>query len=160
MARVNDSWVESPTTFIIDGQAFDMQPPREQVNERVNDNQQEPMGSGDEGILKQPDSTEIGQALERLNEDKIDPETRMSGIDMRARLHPIESSAVLALDSLVGLSVYPQSVLTFTRQKKRLSVSDKGKGREEIVQIVGGKRESDERKGGGMMDSMKGMLGK
>jgi len=95
--------------------------------------------------------TELGDSLKHLNDDSLDNATRMSGIDMRARLHHMEVSSVLALDALVAMRVLPSRCLAFSRQKKRLSVSISGKGREEIVQIVGGKRDQDAK--AGMMGS-------
>lgn len=88
--------------------------------------------------------TELGESLRELNKDDIDAQdTRMSGIDLRARLHPAEVSSVLALDALVSLKVLSTDCLAFTRQKKRLSVSIEGKGRDDIVAVVAGKREQD-----------------
>lgn len=87
--------------------------------------------------------TELGEALKHLNLDDIQPGTRMSGIDMRANLHPIELSAVLAVDTLVSLRFLPIDTLILTRQKKRLSVSLQGKGRNDIVAVVAGKREQE-----------------
>jgi len=67
-------------------------------------------------------------------------ETGMSNIDMRSRLHYSEISSLLAIDTLVAFAFLPHKCLRMTRQKKRLSVSLKGKGREEIVDLVAGKR--------------------
>ena len=103
--------------------------------------------------------TELGDTLKELNKDTIEPNTRMSGIDMRARLHPFEISSVLALDALVSLRVLPTSCLAFTRQKKRLSVSLDGKGRDDIVNIVSGKKEMDAKLAGGFADKAKGFFG-
>jgi len=103
--------------------------------------------SYDRGVTSINQATELGESLKELNQDEIQVDTRMSGIDLRARLHPIEIASVLALDSLVGLGVVHSKCLSFTRQKKRLSVSLDGKGREEIVDIVGRKREEDSKKG-------------
>lgn len=88
-------------------------------------------------------ATELGESLKELNLDNIDPITRMSGIDMRARLHGLEIASILAMDALVALKFLPTSCLAFTRQKKRLSVSLEGKGRGEVVDIVAGKKEHD-----------------
>ena len=116
--------------------------------------------SKDMGLTNINQSSELGDSLKELNKDSIEGDTRMSGIDMRARLHPLEISSILALDALVSLRIMPTSCLAFTRQKKRLSVSLEGKGREEIVNIVAGKRELDAKAGmGGFMDKAKGFLG-
>jgi len=104
--------------------------------------------------------TELGESLKELNEDHLDKSTNMSGIDMRARLGDLEIPPVLALDSLVSMNVLPNSCLPLTRSKKRLSVSLSGKGREEIVEIVGGKREHEAKSGfGGMIEGIKNKFG-
>lgn len=114
----------------------------------------------DKGITPILQPTELGDSLKELNKDDIEVTTRMSGIDMRARLHPIEIASILALDALVSLGVCPTKCLAFTRQKKRLSVSLAGKGREEIVNIVAGKREQDAKAGfSGMGDRVKNFMG-
>jgi len=91
--------------------------------------------------------TELEGSLKELNADSINVETRMSAIDMRTRLHSFEISAVLAVDSLVALGVLPQKCLPLSTQKKRLNVSEGGKGREEMVTLVAGKREQDAKMG-------------
>jgi len=114
-------------------------------------------GDGIQPIVQQ---TELGETLQELNLDSLEKMTRMSGIDMRSRLHPAELPHILALDALVGLQVLPTKCLAFTRQKKRLSVSIKGLGRKEIVDIVGGKKDQDAKSGmGGLGDRLKGSLG-
>ncbi len=116
--------------------------------------------SKDMGITPIHQGTELGDAIKEINKDDIEPNTRMSGIDMRARLHPLEIASVLALDALVSLGILPTSCLAFTRQKKRLSVSLEGKGRDDIVNIVSGKKEMDAKMGGmGMMDKAKSFMG-
>lgn len=118
---------------------------------------QNPMGAGQTEIVQ---SSELGDIMKELNTDFIDKHTRMSGIDLKARLHHAEISSVLALDALVALGVCPTSCLAFTRQKKRLSVSLQGQGRKEMVDITVGKREQDARAGmGGFGDSMKSFFG-
>ena len=78
---------------------------------------------------------------------------------VRARLHPMEVSSILALDALVAFGVCPTKCLAFTRQKKRLSVSLLGKGRKEIVDIVAGKRDLEKEGGMGFFQKMKGGFG-
>jgi len=109
-------------------------------------------------LIQEP--TELGESLKELNFDGIEKDTRMSGIDMRARLHYIEVPAILAIDTLVSFSFLPISCLAFTRQKKRLSVSINGQGRQEIVELVAGKKEHEERKGMmGVGERLKNALG-
>jgi len=109
----------------------------------------------DPGISNVTESTELGEALKELNLDVVE-NNRMSGIDMRARLHYMEISNILALDTLVAFKLLPIDVLSFTRQKKRLSVSIKGEGRKEIVQIVGGKQDREQNSGLSWFDKLRG----
>ena len=114
-----------------------------------------------DGITNITQNTELEGSLKQLNDDNINADTRMSAIDMRTRLHPVEVSAVLALDSLVALGVVPQKCLPLSTQKKRLNVSQDGKGRAEMVELVAGKRESDIKAGtfGRIGDGIKSFFG-
>ena len=111
---------------------------------------------GEKGIMPITQPTELGETLRELNKDILET-TRMTSIDMRSRLHHVEISFVLQLDSLVALGICPTECLSVTRQKKRLSVSLDGKGRDDIVQVVAGKREMDAKKG--FMGGMQGFMG-
>ena len=114
-----------------------------------------------DGVTNISQNTELEGSLKELNADSINPDTRMSQIDMRTRLHPIEVSAVLALDSLVALGVVPQKCLPLSTQKKRLNVSEDGKGRAEMVELVAGKHERDIKAGtfGRIGDGIKSFFG-
>jgi len=101
---------------------------------------------------------ETKEAMKELNEDVIDPNTRMSTIDMKTRLGGTEIMYVLAFDSLVGLGVCPTRSLIITRQKKRLNVSLNGKGREEQVELAVGDKKSREASKG-FMSGFTGMGG-
>lgn len=104
-------------------------------------------------------STELGESLIELNKDELSKDINMSSIDMRARLHNGDMPFILAMDFLVALKVLPTECLVLTRQKKRLSVSLEGRGREDIVRIVAGKRELEKEAGtGGFVDKMKGLF--
>jgi hypothetical protein len=107
--------------------------------------------------VQQP--SELGDSLKELNTDAIQEGTRMSGIDLRSNLHPVEVPSILAIDTLIALRFLPTNCVDFTRQKKRLSVSLLGRGRDDIVKIVSGKREHDEKTQGSMFDKAKGFLG-
>jgi len=115
---------------------------------------------GNVTTINQP--SELGETLRELNKDEIESHTGMSGIDMKSRLHYIEVSSILAMDSLVALKVLPSRCLAFTRQKKRLSVSLDGKGRGEMVDIVGRKHDQDKavaNQGGGFGNAVKSFVG-
>ncbi len=112
----------------------------------------------DRGITPVITPTEMKESLEELNKDLLEGDHRMSGIDLRARLHYLEVQGVLALDSLVSLGVLPTKCLAFSRQKKRLSVSIEGKGRAEIVSLVAGRRDL-EKDTMGFGDRVKSFMG-
>lgn len=88
------------------------------------------------GELDINEKTDLAETLKQLNDDTIDKDTGMSGIDMRARLSTMEIPAIVQIDNLVGFGVLPDICLNLTRQKKRLSVSLAGLGRREIVKIA------------------------
>lgn len=143
--------------IVLDGIPLELQPPdidkdgeiggTELVTQRV-----------DAGITSIIQPTELGESLKYLNDDSIDVTTRMSGIDLRSRLHYVEIGSLVALDSLVALKILPTSCLAFTRQKKRLAVSLDGKGRDDMVNIVAGKREQ-EAKAAGFGEKVKSHMG-
>ena len=93
----------------------------------------------DAEVITQP--TELGQVMSSLNEDIIEEHTMMSSIDMKANLHWAEVSAVLGIDTLSRIGVVSKKWLYFTRQKKRLSISVAGRGRDDMVKCVVGERE-------------------
>ncbi len=106
-------------------------------------------------------TSELADSLKELNNDLLDAATRQSGIDMRTRLHPFEINSILAIDTLVSLGVLPTKCLAYTRQKKRLAVSLLGKGRDDIVKVVSGKRELEQSmSAGGFGEKVAGWFGK
>jgi len=103
----------------------------------------------DSGVITPTEISELQGSLQELNNDSVNPLSRNSGIDLRTRLFNTEIASITVLDTLVAFNFLPMSIVPFTLQKKRLAVSLKGKGRDEIVEIVGGKRESDIQKSSG-----------
>ena len=101
------------------------------------------------------DKSELGEVMDNLDQDHLDKETRMSSVDFNTRLIPFEISSIMIIDELTRLGIFPQEA-GLTRQKKRLSVSLNGKGREEKVRIIQGEREN--RTGQGVMNSMAGLF--
>ena len=116
-----------------------------------------PIQFNQEGIMPIQETSDLSESLKQLNDDTTDHKNRMSGIDLRTRLHFTEIPSILACDTLVGFNFLPQECLNFTRQKKRLAVSLQGKGRGEIVDLVRGKQEQEQ--GKSAFDRMKGMFG-
>ena len=100
--------------------------------------------------------TELKGVMKEMNEDILEKSTQLPSIDMKTRLHPIELSSMVIHDAVVSLGCLPKECLITTRTKKRLAVSLNGLGREEMVKIVQGERES--KQGGGFMDRVKGLF--
>jgi len=88
------------------------------------------------------DKSELGEVMDNLDNDTVDTLTAMSSIDFNTRLNRSEINASLVFDELIRLKILPQTI-GLTRQKKRLSVSLDGLGREEKVRIIAGKREDE-----------------
>lgn len=115
--------------------------------------------NNDVGVVIPNEISELQGSLQELNNDKIDLINRTSGIDLRTRLYPSEISSIVIIDTLVAFKFLPITITPFTLQKKRLAVSLKGKGRNEIVDIVQGKRENDLQRGS-MASKISGLFNK
>jgi len=101
------------------------------------------------------DKSELGEVFDNLDNDVVSPDTKMSSVDFNTRLDGFEISTIMVIDELTRMGIFPDRA-GLTRQKKRLSVSLQGKGREEKVRIIQGER--DNRTGMGVMDRMGGMF--
>lgn len=121
-----------------------------------------PRGSGEGNVSFIQQKSDLAQSLEILDDDSIDPQTRMSNIDMNAHLAYVEKNALGVIDFLVSVGFLPDQSLALTRQMKRLSVSVGGRGREQKVAMVTGDRAHAERAGGGgsLIDKAKAMFKK
>jgi len=100
-------------------------------------NQQKPL-SLDEAIGREQvfkEKSDLTQAFEHIDRDEVNPSTSMSSIDMNARLNKKELSGCLRMDELLGLRILPLTC-RLSRQKKRLSASLDGQGRQEKVTIA------------------------
>lgn len=106
-----------------------------------------------EGFLQE--TTELAQVMKNLDEDRIDPGTRMSSIDFNARLTGDQIKHSMIFDELVRLDIFPADS-GLTRQMKRLSVSLAGQGRDEKVRIVQGER--SQRTGGSFGERVMNLL--
>jgi hypothetical protein len=97
----------------------------------------------DSAIITPNEISELQGSLQELNNDVMNDRYRTNGIDLRSRLYNIEIAAITVIDSLVAFKFLPMTVAPLCIQKKRLAVSLKGAGRQEIVDIVAGKRDKD-----------------
>jgi len=124
--------------------------------ERTNPKEAKPIMNitHDNGIITPTEISELQGSLQELNNDSVDNRTRTSGIDLRTRLFNVEIASITVLDTLVAFNFLPMSIVPFTLQKKRLAVSLKGKGRDEIVELVAGKREVDSQKSSSFFGNM------
>lgn len=114
------------------------------------------MNTMGKGIIPIMTPTEMGEVIEKLNKDELDSVTGMSSIDMNSRLHPVSIAGNVILDNCVAFRLLPRMCLSITRQTKRLSVSEHGKGRGEVVSVANG---LTNQKSGGMMSKLSGLFG-
>jgi hypothetical protein len=113
----------------------------------------------DPGVRDVHEHSELGDAMQELNDDTINPNTKMSAMDMRAVLGHTEISSILAVDSLIQFKLLPITTRAFTQQKKRLSASLNGQGRKQLVEMATGKVERDIQAGGGVWNKIKSKFG-
>jgi hypothetical protein len=109
-----------------------------------------------EGQISITEPPEISEVIKEVFADKIDVDTSMSSMDMKANMHAVEAVSVNIFDALVSFHFLPQSALPLSRQKKRLSLSVDGKGIDSAVEIA---TAGIERKGGaGFLERVKNVF--
>jgi len=92
------------------------------------------------------DVSELGEMMTNLDSKEH--------IDLNANLNDIQINAIQQIDELKKLGIFPEEA-TITEQSKRLSVSLKGKGREQKVEIAQGMVKA---RGGGVADGIKDLF--
>lgn len=97
----------------------------------------------DSDVVRTKESSELGDVMDKAFEDKINPETKTSSMDMLANIKAVEEVYIFVINSLVSLDFYPPDILRATRQKLRLSVARDARGRNDIRDISIGKRQMD-----------------
>ena len=115
-------------------------------------------GFQNQGSIRVQEPSDLAESMKAINDDSLDEGSNMSKIDMKTRLHRTEIAGILSVDTLVSLKVLPQRCLNFTRQKKRLAVSEDGKGRAELVEIVRGKQDQEAKVGQSAFSGLKNMF--
>jgi len=113
----------------------------------------------DSGVSHLTQKSELAESLEKLDEDTVDPDTKMSKIDLNSNLNTLEKNGYGVLDFLVSISFLPKRVLFMSRQFKRLSVSVNGTGRKQKVEMVTGQRDYQQGLGSSFMEKAKGLFG-
>ena len=78
------------------------------------------------------DKTEAGEAFDNLDNP--------ANIDVNARLERDEIRGILVIDELTNLHILPN--MTLTTQFKKLTISHKGEGRKEKVQLFQGMKDN------------------
>jgi hypothetical protein len=108
--------------------------------------------------LDQPlqQQSELTGVMKELNEDVLEQDTKLPSIDMKTRLMPFEITSMVIHDAVVNLRCLPKDCLITTRTKKRLAVSLKGMGRQEMVRIV--QTERNKEQGEGFFSRMKNVF--
>lgn len=104
------------------------------------------------------ETTEMKEALDALNKDDIDNKGN-SAMDLRSRLHYMEISAMLGLDSLSGYHMVNKKAKIITEKKKRMSVSLDGLGRREIVAVTTGGGDNENGQAGFGKKLFQGLFG-
>lgn len=99
------------------------------------------------GIMSIKDTSELGEALEHQNKDVLDP-SGFSTSDYNARINSFQFSPLVAVDMIATMKVISARSRDVVRHIMRKSVSVDGKGREEFVNVVTGKKENDLKKMG------------
>lgn len=111
------------------------------------------------GIARPQYPSELKDTLREINEDELDPQTGMSSVDFKARIHPLQLSSLNCVDILSRANFLGRIGTDATRQIKRNSVSMNGLGRAEAIDAIGRRRDEEAKKQMGMMDQFKGFFG-
>ncbi len=106
------------------------------------------------------ESTELGDVMNKAFEDKVDPSTRTSTVDMIGNVEVIEEKTMLVLASLVSVRYLPSAVMMILRLLLRYSISRNARGRDDIRDISVGKKEQDIKAGlGNKISNLAGFNG-
>jgi hypothetical protein len=98
--------------------------------------------SNDQGDIQHiQEASDIAQTIKELNDDSVD-KTGFSKMDMKSRLNDVEISAILTIDTLSALGFFDEEITFLTLKKERISPSQDGKGRQEVVEIAKGIQQS------------------
>lgn len=111
------------------------------------------------GITNLAQKSELAESLENLDSDKVDPQSKMTDIDLNSNLVQGEKTGYGVIDFLVSAEALPVEVQYLTRRMKRLAVSVGGQGREQKVRMVAGDRAHKEGGGTTVFDKFKGLFG-
>jgi hypothetical protein len=103
--------------------------------------------------------TELADAYDKLDDDTVNQDTKMSKIDFNSNLLPLEILTIAQVDSLVSLRFLPQSASYPSALKKRLVVSQNAMGRKQKVEMAVGVREYNREKRS-MLDKISGVFKK
>ena len=126
---------------------------------------------GIETIVRNPDvdrsvnfmnqKNELSEAMESLNDDRVDPKTNMSMVDFHSNINESQANALPVLEFLISIGFLPKVNLQLPRQVKRDSTSIHGLGRQQKTDMVIGKREHDrDAQGTGLMGRLSGLFKK
>lgn len=128
-------------------------------NDEVNGELEESLQSPSSRMSAIIQPSELADTLKELMRDELDPNTKMSGIDMRSIIHPLDVPNIASFDSLVWLDFLPVKCLSVTRKLLRLSVSQHGKGLDHMVNVATGKRNHDAMTSPGLTARIRNGLG-
>lgn len=101
----------------------------------------------DSSIMHIKESTELGEALQFQNKD-VENADRFSDVDFISRIDPFQLAPLVVVETLATMGVISRDSRKIVRHVMRKSVSLKGKGRQEYVDVVVGKMARDASRGG------------
>ena len=135
---IADDSIRSERIYILDGIPIRLIPKDINGDGRIGGIENVQIRDSEEQDVMQ--QSELKEVIAELNEDKLSKEG-MSPIDLKTSLSPIEKTAYHAFDALITMKFLPKTSSSISRIGKRLNVSIGGKGRDQIVDIVGRKNE-------------------
>lgn len=99
----------------------------------------------EKGTIRIKESSELREALELQNVD-IENEQRLSSVDFVSRINSYQHAPLVAVDTIASMGVISKDSRLVVKNIMRKAVSLEGKGRQEFVDVVVGKKEQDIRK--------------
>lgn len=98
------------------------------------------------------------ELIKELNKDINDTDIGLntSTVDFLSRLHFTQVPATITWDFLTNVGFLPKSAIYLTRLTKRTYVSLEGKGRQEAIEMIGGRNKIEGIKKGGFMQNLLG----
>lgn len=112
----------------------------------------------DRGVTPMTHKGELAEAMDSLNDDRVDPKTNMSNIDFHANTMKLQATSCSVIEHIISVPFLPIENIQFTRQIKRNTVSINGLGRKQKTEMVTGERNHQKEKSNSVVSRFKGMF--